>query len=354
MLQLKKYGLDWTLNPVENPVPKDYTTKIALTRFSRKDNSYFVYNHKGIVINTLVRSELIAKGSYGRVFKCTSDDKVYAMKEIHFVEGSDSKLINVIKEVIIQIIISEETNTIDLPSHELIGPFVPNIYSIGYDPEEHTCYIQSEIMDDTFDNFLDTFPDLNSLSQKEKDTMIIISIIKIMKILGILQHKLKFNHRDFKMNNCMYKTTKYGLMDPVLIDFGLSCLNYKGLTINASQTRFKYCYVGTRDVTQILYSCARYNKEAMSSDLYNVFKALLTLKRRGKVCSLLDKQCEVTNWKNTYRLVNTTDGENPNAEVTVVIQVLTAFLKEKPWNQHLLEQLNNNRNNKTKRNEKTT
>lgn len=351
MADLSNLGLNWKLDPVNKFImPEDLISNISKTTFSEPLNSYLVHDLSGNIDMIIDRLDLIGEGSYGKVYNCKSiNNKKLAMKEISC--ELPNVLENTIKEAIIQIILCKETENIDLPTHQLVGPFVPRIYGIGYDPFEDICYILFDKMDNTVETLIAEFPNINSLSQAEKDEIIAITYIKLMKMLGILQQRFNFNHRDLKLDNCMYRQTKYGLMDPILIDLGFSCLNYKGMKISANKN-FDYCSIPTRDPTQILYMCAKYYKESMSPKLYNIFKTLLTWKRNDQVCSLLDDQCGVEKWRNTYNFVNTQKDENPNGQIKVVVQVLNAFLKNRPWKELVAElhEINAKKQNKTKKN----
>jgi hypothetical protein len=190
-------------------------------------------------------------------------------------------------------------------------------------------------MEETLSNLVDEIPYMN-LSAREKEIMIITLLKKIMLMLAILWEILGLNHRDLKLNNVMYKKTIYCAMDPVLIDFGFSCVNYEGLWINAND-KFHRKYIESRDATQLIYSLAKYNKDSLSANFYEACRAILTWKRRGKVCSLLDNDCGVQGWRNTYHYVNTLSEQNPNGSPSVIINVLDAIKDVRSWKKELPE-----------------
>ena len=336
MTDLHDFGLYWSLDFEKNIViPEDFREKISKIVYSPATSEYILHKEDGSEGIRIVRGQEIGSGSYGHVYKCIPfDKKELVMKEIKCTKKTHLK--SNVKEAIIQIVIAKETATIDLPKHEIEGPFTPRIYGIGYDEDENKCYILSDKMEDTMDNFIKEFPEMDTITQAEKDEMLIITLTKTMKMLSILQHAFRFNHRDLKLDNLMFKETKYGAFDPVFIDFGFSCIKYNGLLISAND-RFNHDFTETRDATQLLYNCGKYSKKAMSQGLYEVLEALLTWNHRGTICSLLDDQCGVKRWRNTYNFVNTQVGKNPNCTPMSVIKVLKAVEKGQPWIPELVE-----------------
>lgn len=336
MTDLHDFGLYWSLDFEKNIViPEDFSKKISKIVFSQATNEYILHKEDGSEGLRIVRGQEIGSGSYGHVYKCIPLDKnEMVMKEIQCTKKT--LLENIVKEAIIQIVIAKETAAIDLPKHKIEGPFTPQIYGIGYDKAENKCYILSDKMEDTMYNFVNEFPEMDTITQEEKDEMLIITLTKTMKMLSMLQHAIRFNHRDLKLDNLMYKETKYGAFDPVFIDFGFSCIKYNGLLISAND-RFNHAFTETRDATQLLYNCGKYNKKAMSPRLYEVIEALLTWNHRGTICSLLDDQCGVKRWRNTYNFVNTQVGKNPNCTPLSVVKVLKAVEKGHPWIPELVE-----------------
>jgi len=348
---LTNFGLYWTLDPERKIViPEDFSTKIGKIKYNPESNSYIFFDKNGAESMRIKRNNYKSSGSYGKVYSCVPIKNIKTiMKEIQCTQKA--KLENIIKEAIIQIIISDETASMDLQDEELMGPFVPYIYGVGYDPDENKCYILSERMENTLLNLVQEIPNIHTLSFREKDTLIISLLKKIMVMLAVLQGILNFNHRDLKLDNIMYKKTPSCPMSPILIDFGFSCITYKGLVINAND-KFRRNFTESRDATQLLYNFAKYNKESMSENLYNACKAILTWNRRGTVCSLLDNQCGVQRWRNTYDFMNTLSGENPNGSPIVINKVLDALKEFRSWKNELVEYHVPIKENNTKNNTK--
>lgn len=332
-MDLTNYGLFWSLNPEKNIVmPKDFTSHISEIVYSGASNSYSIKDQHGSEKFKVEKGPQVGSGSYGKVYSCSSiGGKPTVMKEIALTKKSILK--NIITESIIQIIIAKETATIDIAKHELLGPFCPNIFAVGYDQAENKYYILSEKIEDSMFSMISNMNSIESINIDGKDEILLDILIKTMKILNLLQTYLKFNHRDLKLDNMMSKETKYGIFNPVLIDFGYSSLVYKGLTISANTT-FAHTFTDSRDPTQLLYNLGRYHKSAYSPKLYNVFRALLTWNRKGEICSLLDNQLK---WSNTYNFVNTQSAKNPNGSPLVVLKTLNAVLKDKQWQPMLAE-----------------
>jgi serine/threonine protein kinase len=196
MFNLRPFGLDWEINP-KNPksvLPKNFVNKISQTYYSLWSNTYTI-NRPDNKTNIYTKGKKLGSGTYGDVYLCTKDDKVLIVKEVH------DDINSVILEAIIQIIVAETTKNSRYPSLHLKGPFAPAIFDIGYDSETNTGYIFSELMHKTILNLVEGW---ENEPEKLVSTKLAHTFLCISTILNELYKKIKFNHRDFKSDNCMY------------------------------------------------------------------------------------------------------------------------------------------------------
>jgi serine/threonine protein kinase len=336
MLSLREYGLDWSINPSDETsvVPSDFLNRIStieITKSAGRD-LYTIAKPNGDVA-VYVKGTYLGEGTFGVVSEAFQAGRggvkncvVKAIKD-----SGEEALKQMILETLIQIIVCKETATSNYPEYNLIGPFAPAVFDIAYDPNTKMCYIFSEKMRKTIQNLLKDFA---TKPLKEQNRDIVYVLIRICVILIEVYKKLKLNHRDFKSDNCMYIRDAAGNLMPRLIDFGFSSITYKGLVIDAKKGYFKHRGLESRDMSQLIYEIFYYDKW-IPKDLQEVAKAILTEKRGGKVCKVLDGNCDVESWRNTYDFYNTKMYQNPNANPEAVLRILKTFISGGDWKAQL-------------------
>jgi serine/threonine protein kinase len=242
--------------------------------------------------HTYTYEKQIGKGSYGTIFRARSNkNDVVAIKRVNVQDRIE--LWEMVREIIIQIILYEATK--NLPD----GPYVPAIYEMAYDATKHHFYSVQELMDGTLESLI------KKRSKRENETQLLEDLVDIATKLEWLGTHLKFNHRDFKSDNVMYKKTSKGYVLR-LIDFGLSCLTWKHIPFTATNTLFPpthECYRTSRDLTAILFEITRFEPDFLSD------KTLDTLEERLS----FSKNLQSMNWENTYNYLNRKNIENPKA-----------------------------------------
>lgn len=317
---LKPFGMNWSINPNSSTyIPPDYYSRLA--RF-RSDGSIFE-SSRGIIYT---KKEVLGKGTYGVVHSCvrSSDNKLVAVKTL-----TGSPLDSVVKETIIQALIYELTKGLKHPEIGLIGPYCPALYEIGYDETTSRCYIVSELMRAT------TYKLLTSKEGDDAQLEIIVPTIlmQISTILIDLYKLLKFNHRDFKSDNCMYIRDESNNIQVRLIDFGFSCINYGNCQISGGEGIFKYCSLKSRDLTQLIYEIYKFHKY-IPNDLRKVLEALLVFKTGKSICYMHKKCNDIVAWEDTYTFLNTKVA-NPNGTPLTVFKVFKAYFEKKEWKDKL-------------------
>ena len=321
ILDLSPYGLNWkidTSNPAAEIIPANYKNLISKTVISGSD---YVVDNKV----RYAKGAFLGAGSYGNVYECTkAGSPTCIVKEMVYDDSEQFR--NTIAEVIIQIIVVKETESSNYPAYNLKGPFAPRVFTFGYNAASGTAFIFAEKMYKTVRNLIQPWTD--------EGGSIAYILSRIAMILSELYTKLAFNHRDFKSDNCMYIRDTTGKFMPRIIDFGFACIKYNNITINANTSRFAYCSIEGRDMSQMIYENVHYYPTAVGI-FKPVGEALLTYVRNGKVCKVLGGKCGVTTWGNTYRFFNSKSGENPNGHPGIVKNVCLAFLEGRKWENEL-------------------
>lgn len=260
---------------------------------------------------------MLGAGTYGKTFKVVDkNSKHYALKYL-----KPKRISGLIQECIIQILLAECSK--DQPN----GPYVPQLYTVAYNPLFHEAYVITELMEDTLH-------DVIKYEEEETNEMILKdALFQIVNMLIFLGEKLKFNHRDLKPDNIMYieKNGKYIFK---FIDFGFSCVTWNGLQISADPY-FTTCYKKDRDFSQLLYAIAR------SPDIYplteqfsHFIRTLLraNLLQSKKTCKIL-KGCDkegLKNWKNSYTFFNRLNVRVPLANMYTSKKLLERYIQGFP------------------------
>ena len=331
-MDLEPFGLDWRIDPKNqnSVIPADFLTLISTAGCFIDENGVYSFDIKrpNGQINQYTLGNHLGSGTFGAVYECFgSNGQEYIVKTIKL-EGTRLDVKSVIIETIIQIIVAEETKDSNYPELKIKGPFAPLVIDVGYDPVDNACFIVTEKMRRTIFSLIDSW---KSLNRSTVGYSIAYLFIRMNKILEELYAKLQFNHRDFKRDNCMYIRDESGNIMPRLIDFGFSCINFRGLIISAgSHMHFRYCNLMGRDMAQFMYETVKYNPWLPSS-FKNVIDALLTYNRGGKVVKILK---EVNRWSNTYFFMNSAR-EVTNCEPVILDKVLTAYTNNLDWKKEL-------------------
>jgi serine/threonine protein kinase len=291
-IDLRPYGLDWTLDPAKMTSPIPTTYNIAnVSKQARGQLVFTLPGWRGPKIFNLTK-RLGEKGTYGNTWLTdTVGGSDTIIKVIDNSAGSLSDA-DVVVESIIQIIIAKTTENASVPEVNLVGPFCPRLYLIG--KSGTTYYLVMEKMKETLRKSLSNSADKPSLIQ--------YYFCQIAKIAEFLNNTLQFNHRDFKSDNIMY-THANGARQVRYIDFGFSCLNYHGMSITTPNDYVKHCNLPSRDMNALLYECFIYDHgytPPREWDLKNIAKILLAY-----------YTTRPDTWGNTYTFYNS-QFTNPN------------------------------------------
>ena len=302
-LDLHPYGIDLVLTSVMKELPLQRGTALLTAAATETKDAITI---DGVVYK--IDGPSLGQGSYGKTYKCIAPDgKPVAIKAIHQPIGGKDDIHSFLTEIIIQIVLLETSK--DQPG----GPFVPNIFKVGFNKTNKHGYIVSELM----------YRTVRSLIRDEtpvKNDVIIPEMVRqIGTILDFFGKKVEFNHRDCKCDNLMYVKDAEGKRVYKLIDFGYSCLKWNNLELRGKIAKLSgACYRKGRDLTQLLYELTLYH--TISFNLLEWLKSNLQV-HIDKTCSLQD--CDlpvpVRNWQNTYTLLNAKDIE-PVYNTTAVIE----------------------------------
>ena len=252
-IDLRPYGLNLVLDESlsQDVFEARLTKDIVLNKVQADDKGFIFANPVKELKYSKSRSR--GEGGYGVVTQCTNSNQCrqVAIKKVFFnskTSKPEVQLANFLKECIIQIILSEVSKP-----KQLIG--VPEVYRIGISDEETPTsgFIISELMDNTLDTFI------ANKTEEEKDVIVTDALVQVADILLFFQKTLRFNHRDLKSNNVMYKTVGD---KPVyrIIDFGFACITWNQLEIQTNTIKFQTCFKAGRDLAQLAYELKTYGK----------------------------------------------------------------------------------------------
>jgi len=276
-----------------------------------------------------IGSEL-GSGSNGTSYKCVDEfGKLFAIKEIHKQVYTDFEIRTFLKEAIIQILLAEESK------HEAEGPYVPMLYTVGYNWENNHAFIVSELMRNTFSNLI------SALSEEENDIVVPNAIQQVATMIDFFGKRLKFNHRDLKSDNIMY-IRRNNIRLFRLIDFGFSCLTWNGLKINGGEyfSPVRTCFRKERDLMQFIYQVWKYDSQFYSRGLTEWLKNMLVVNMGNKTCDL-GNGCEIDHikimkeWRETYNFFNRSNVTAPYGDPQRVIKKMNNYINKNPF--HIVE-----------------
>jgi len=305
-IDFSNYGIQFDCSPDTVKLPESIKRNILpVVLWKNREGSNFVKFTKkdGSEINMKLWRQL-GKGSYGEAWLTDTEIdkgvklivKVIGSSHINTTADLANYEYDIVQEAITQIVIYESTKDIILPDINLSGPFAPKLFLIGKDT--HNFYIVSERLDAKVDDFLVNIPTADFIKT---------TIVQLSKILEILYEKIKFNHRDLKPDNIMFKMINKKI-NVRLIDFGFSCLKYRKLSISAiSQGVYAsrlHCNSKIRDMHSFLYYLVYYTAyKRVRCPLKRLINALIASSNVGTPSV----------WANTYLLFDKYNSEGESA-----------------------------------------
>lgn len=263
---------------------------------------------------------VLGTGSYGKTYRAISvkTNKLCAIKVQSY--ANEHQVNNVITESIMNIAL------MDLSKKESNGPFVQSFYELGINVFLRELYMRVELLDGTLADLIGS----NTPAQNER--LVPVLLIQVARIVDFFQTHAQMNHRDLKSDNIAFIRTKNGIVLR-LIDFGLSCLNYK-TTYIATTDIYSYdrpCNRSARDMTMFITECLLDFKHSISPRLYAYLSKLVTFSVGNSECKL-DAYCPsagVDEWTNVYKFLNRENVENPHASPQALIKAMKAYTAAK-------------------------
>ena len=294
-IDLRPYGLNWTLDPKNvEPIPASYImasvaeTPGSLTFSLPEWPAPQVFD---------INDKSGQSGSYGQIWSTRTviDNTPLVVKYMTTSAGplTDSEIIT---EVLIQLIIYEQTKEKRDPDTGVIAPYCPRLFMVG--KARRGYYIVMEKIDFTIKQILK--------HENYRPTVVKSIMCQTATILSTLYSELGFNHRDFKSDNIMCKVVgkKYVVR---FVDFGFGCLTYGKTKIQGDNSYVSHCNSQSRDMNALLYYFI--NHGPGPSPIRSIFSVLIDY-----------YGVRPREWKNTYTYYNTAP-ENPNTNPTVVFNI---------------------------------
>lgn len=314
---LRPFGLNLTLNPSTK------FTGLTLNLLTRKaDMKKTLFGSPTAIVLGGVSYKVVSvagAGSYGTVYKVKdSKGHTYAIKQLTDALHESRDVQVFLKECIIQILLAEESK--DQPN----GPFVPTLHELAYDEESHHAYIRSEWMRNSLEHLVEA----NNRTQNNK--VVPDAVIQIMRLLEFFGTRLQFNHRDLKGDNIMY--VKDGNKRVFkLIDFGMSCVTWNGLTIHGG-TYFKEskpCFRQHRDASQFMYYLFVKFQDRLSNELKDALAQTIIANVGNHTCDMA-QDCPangLTSWRTSYNFLNRANVTVPKGTPNEIEYAMSRFLK---------------------------
>jgi len=252
-MDLRPYGLDLTLTPSTDllTIGKELFAPVTIRMPRRKQNA--VVEVDGLQYEIM---GLVGEGAFANTYSGKHNGTLYAIKEIHHLT-SPQEIQACVIEILTHIILLHES--MGQPN----GPYVPHVYKVGYDFKKNMIYMVTELMSNTVDEMI------AASSKKINDTLVPFLLFRLANILEFFGNRLHFNHRDLHTGNIMLSAD---LQRVVLIDFGYSCLTWKGLKIigpslyNSFETQGP-CFKPDRDLAFLIFRLFKGYSDFLSDSL---------------------------------------------------------------------------------------
>jgi len=276
-VDLRPYGLNLTLRPTTDIFTLGLNVLSSAHRYKPKGSDAY----RGFVVGGvpyIARKKLMG-GEYGDIYKVEHNGKPYACKI-----NKSMKTANDVRaffaEVLIHILLLQSS------VGEENGPYVPYLYKVGYDKSTQKTYLITEWLTHTLDY------EIVRGTKAENDERLPVILAQVAHALTHWGRELKFNHRDLHTNNVMLlrSPSASGTLKRVaLIDFGLSCLTWKGLVLKGPTLYNDVphpCYKEDRDMPFLLMRLYKYYDDFLSKPLLQHIHRMLGGTVRGQPCDL--------------------------------------------------------------------
>jgi len=311
-LDLTPFGIDCVLSKetdLKQLAPSALLHKGSSNAFLGKP-TLFVLNDVSYKVE-----KFLGEGTYGATYHVTDPKgKPSAIKVLFEAIETKADLQVFLKECIIQILMAETSQ--DEPN----GPYVPRLYEVAYNADKKRAFIRSELMRNNLDNLME-------VNTKKQNSMILPdAIIQVTTMLEFFGKTLQFSHRDLKGDNIMY-IRKNGKRIYKLIDFGLSCITWNGLTIHGGDffSEKGTCFRKSRDIMQFLYYLTLI--EAIEPTFRDEINELLVATIASHNCHM-GKQCVANglkNWRTSYNFLNRNNVSFPKGDPKQVRNTMKQF-----------------------------
>ena len=315
-MDLRPYGLDLTLTPSTDlmTIGKDLFAPVTIRMARPKRKALLKVDGLSYEI-----MDVLGEGAYGSLYNGVHNGTTYAIKEIQNLTSPQEFQACVI-EILTHIILLHES--MDQPN----GPYVSHIYKVGYDAKRDTIYLVTELMDKTFDDYM------AEESKSTNDVLVPFVLSRLATILEFFGNRLHFNHRDLHTGNIMLSADRQRV---VLIDFGYSCLTWKGLLVKGFSLYNFYdsqavCFKADRDLAFLIFRLFKGYSRYLSDSLLTVLHTSLQTTAGRHRCDMgvLCPEYGLTKFDNHYQYLGRKNVVAPDARPQVVRRRMMRFLAE--------------------------
>lgn len=315
-MDLRPYGLDLTLTPSTDLLTIDKELFAPVTIRMARGKRKALLEVDGLSYEIM---DVLGEGAYGSLYSGKHNGTMYAIKEIHHLTSPQEFQACMI-ETLTHIILLHES--MGQPN----GPYVSHIYKVGYDNKRNAIYLVTELMDKTFDDCI------AEGSKAANDVLVPFVLSRLATILEFLGNRLHFNHRDLHTGNVMLSADRQRV---VLIDFGYSCLTWKGLLVKGYSLYNFYdsqavCFKADRDLAFLIFRLFKGYGMYLSASLVTVLHASLQTIAGRHRCDMgvLCPEYGLTKFDNHYQYLGRQNVVAPDAKPQVVRRRMARFLAE--------------------------
>jgi len=259
---------------VKRPILGEYFTNICtkeLNAIHVDEKSGLVEFSSDVSQTNMLNRKPVGIGAFSTIYKSTKTSNVY--KKIVLESQNEDELETMACEFFLEVMIQTLLSNDPVYGKNICK--IVKVYRAEFsEPNVLELYIVMEYLTRTLSQAI--VAEAQTRPSKTFPTTKVLPIINtINAVLGYFKKQYKFNHRDLHVGNIMFRNNEF--VEPVLIDFGMSCLEFDGEMYSINRDNiFKRAVLPkpceSVDLLILLTSLIEYHENVLDEDAVKFIK----------------------------------------------------------------------------------